>query len=477
MIRFSPHLVQQAQHELLLRHKLRRSLCAWARAVGYDPAHHHVVLLRALQRVARGSVQKLMVMMPPGSAKSTYASVLFPAWVLARIPSNTHVLTVSHSSDLAEHFSKRVRSLVSEHGVRLGYRLSERNRAVNRWETEFGAGYLAAGVGTGISGYRCSLILIDDPIRSREEAESLRARDKLWEWYQDELCTRLVPGGKQMLIMTRWHNDDLAGRLLEAQGEQWTVISIPAQAEENDPLGRAEGCYLWDGAYGYANALKEIHKTTDHRTWSALYQQRPTPREGGFFTPNCLLEVATFPPLEELRTYGASDYAVTAQAGDYTVHLILGMDQEQRLYLLDVWRKQTSSDVWIDAWCQLVHQWRPIVWIEEKGQIIASLGPFIEKRMQECGVWTRRISYASRGDKVVRAQAIRGFLAHHPLHILKDAPWKQAWLTEFLTFPSSAHDDQVDALALFGRCLKTLLPPRKQANELRRNPAPHWRLA
>jgi predicted phage terminase large subunit-like protein len=151
-----------------------------------------------------------------------------------------------------------------------------------------------------------------------------------------------------------------------------------------------------------------------------------------------------------MRIYGGSDYAVTADGGDYTVHFVVGMDPEGRMYLLDHWRKQSSSDEWIEAFCNLVPKWKPMAWAEEKGQISAGVGPALDKRQRERKAYWYREQFPARGDKAVRAQSIRGRMALEGLYVPTNAPWYTEFKRELLSFPAAKHDDQVDALGLIG---------------------------
>lgn len=388
--------------------------------------------------------------MPPGSAKSTYASVLFPSWVMPN--ENWNVLAASHTTELAEKWGRRVRNLISEHALVLNANIAQDNQAAGRWALESGAEYYAAGVGTGIAGFRAKLGLIDDPIRSRQDADSELIRDRIWDWYINDFNTRLVPGARKVLIQTRWHEDDLAGRALNH--EKWEVIELPAEAVENDPLGRKPGEWLWaDGDYGYGDQLAELKKTTPARTWSALYQQRPAPEEGDYFKAEWLMPYDKVPDRSTMRVYGASDYAVTADGGDYTVHVVVGVDPEGRMYLLDLWRAQAASDVWIESFCNLVLKWKPIEWAEETGQIKASLGPFIDRRQRERKAYVKRTQFPTRGDKSIRAQSIRGRMALESLFVNQQAPYFADFRSELLSFPAGKHDDQVDAIGLIGQLL------------------------
>lgn len=388
--------------------------------------------------------------MPPGSAKSTYGSVLFPPWLMSNVSAN--VLAASHTTELAEKWGRRVRNLINEHSLTLGISPAPDNQAAGRWALTSGAEYYAAGVGTGIAGFRAKLGLIDDPIRSRQDADSELIRGRIWDWYINDFRTRLVPGAAEILIQTRWHEDDLAGRAL--QHNDWRVVSLPAIAEENDQLGRAPGEPLWgDDAYGYGAQIEDLRRNTPARTWSALYQQRPAPEEGDYFKVDWLKPYDKALDLKTLRVYGGSDYAVTADGGDFTCHAVVGLDPEGRMYLLDLWRKQASSDEWIEAFCDLVKQWGPIGWAEEQGQIRSGVGPFLDRRQRERGAYVCRDQFPTRGDKAVRAQSIRGRMALEGLYVPHQASWYPAFRAELLSFPAGKHDDQVDALGLVGQLL------------------------
>jgi predicted phage terminase large subunit-like protein len=277
-------------------------------------------------------------------------------------------------------------------------------------------------------------------------------RQRVWDWYTSTAYTRLMPGGAIVLIQTRWHEDDLAGRLLalaaSGAGDRWDVLDLPAVD--------AEGRALWRDWYD-ESALSRIRLAIGPRDWSALYQQRPTPEDGDYFRAEWLKPYLRTPPRDVMRVYGGSDYAVTADGGDYTVHAVVGLDPEGRMHLLDLWRKQASSDAWIEAFCDLVERWRPLGWAEEQGQIKAGVGPFLERRMRERKTYVARDAFAARGDKAVRAQSMRGRMALDGLYVPVGAPWYPALRGELLSFPAGKHDDQVDALGLVGQLLDRMI--------------------
>lgn len=407
--------------------------------------------------------------MPPGSAKSTYSTMLFPAWFLARYP-KANIICASHTVQLAEKFSRKVRNLINEFSEELGVSLADDSQAAGRWGTSAGGEFFAAGVGAGIAGFRADLAVIDDPISKREEADSELIRQKHWDWYRDDLVPRLKPGGRLCLIQTRWFEDDLAGRILEDMakgGRQWEVVSLPAIAEQDDPLGRKPGEPLWPE--WYTNDMF-VEAQRNARSWNALYQQRPAPEDGDFFRRDWLRPYEKAPAKETLRVYGGSDYAVTADGGDFTVHVVVGLDPEGRMYLLDLWRKQASSDEWVEAFCDLVKEWKPVGWACETGQINSGVGPYLDRRQRERQAFVHREVFPTRVDKAVRAQSIRGRMALEGLYVPVNAPWYAGLRGELLSFPAGKHDDQVDALGLVGQLLDKMMagnkpaPPEKAKN-------------
>jgi predicted phage terminase large subunit-like protein len=371
---------------------------------------------------------------------------------------------------LAERFGRRVRNLIAEHAATLGVYLSADNKAAGRWETHEGGEYFAAGILGPITGRRADLVLIDDPVKSRQDADSETVSDRVWEWWRADLSTRLKPGARVVLIMTRWSEQDLGGRLEEdmaSGGRPWDVLRLPMEAEADDPLGRPPGGPLWPDWFT-PDMLAEAKR--DARTWSALYQQRPAPEDGDYFRREWLHPVTSMPPRESLRVYGGSDYAVTSNGGDYTAHAVVGMDRDGKLWLLDLWRGQASSDVWVESFCDLVIKWKPIGWAEEQGQIRAGVGPFLDRRSRERRAFVARTQFPTRGDKSVRAQSIRGRMALDGLHIPAGATWRAELESELMSFPAGKHDDQVDALGLVGQLLDKMIGPGDGKNA--RGPEP-----
>lgn len=434
----------------------------------YRTAGFHRAVAAQLERVERGEVDRLMLLLPPRHGKSELASRRFPAFVLGRQPQKEFI-SVSASSDLATDFGRDVRNIINgqEYKRLFPTALAEDSQAKNKWRTEAGGGYYAVGVGGQFMGRGADILMIDDPFASMADAQSETTRKAVWDWYTGTAYNRLQPGGAIVIINHRMHEDDLSGRLIAqaaSGGDRFEIVEMPAI---ND-----NGMALWPESYPI-EALGRIRSNSIPRYFSALYQQNPTPDDGSYFLRDWLRPYTKAPDRATLRIYGASDYAVTQDGGDWTVHIVIGVDPIGRMYLLDLWRKQTTADKWIEAFCDLVEEWKPLEWAEETGQIKASLGPFIARRQREREAYVYRRQFPTRGDKAVRAQSIRGRMALEGLYVPVGEPWYPAFEAEVLSFPAAKHDDQVDTLGLIGQLLAQI----QHGDELDPPPREHRSLA
>lgn len=440
---------------------------------------HHLLWLDCLQKVEDGQIKRLMGLMPPGSAKSTYTSIVFPTHFLGRFR-ETSIIVASYASDLPKKFGRRARAMVQQPLYRRIFdtSLSDESSAVDEWALLNDSEWMAKGILTGITGHRVDGIIWDDLIKGREAADSEVIRQKTWDEYIEALQTRRKPTSFEIGITTRWHEDDPAGRILPINyegesgwikgqdGNDWYVVCLPAECDRtDDPLGRKIGEILWPEWFTpefFAPFKRQA------RTWSALYQQKPAPDTGNYFLAEWLKPYEKVPDRKTLSVYGASDYAVSDGEGDYTVHIVVGIDPSNHIYVLDLWRGQAASDRWIESFCNLVEKWRPIGWAEENGQIKAGVGPFLEKRLRERKLYIVREQFPTRGDKKVRAQSIRGRMAMDGLYVPVHAPWFPDFKRELMVFDAGRYDDQVDALGLIGQVLDKMVagrPPPAEAEK------------
>lgn len=456
----------QARAELARRELARRNLIDFTRYTlpGYEAADHHRRIAQKLEQVESGAIDRLMIFMPPRHGKSELASKRFPAWCLGRNP-RRQIIAASYNSDLANDFGRNVKNIIAEPefgNVFAGVALAQDSKAANRLNTNYGGAYVAAGVGTAVTGRGANIALIDDPLKDREEADSQRRRDLVWDWYRSTLYTRLMPGGAIVLIQTRWHEDDLAGRILDADAEHWDVLDLPAIS--------AGGDALWPEWYDL-EALERIKANIGPREWSALYQQQPQPDEGTFFQRDWFKQWDSLPAL---RYYGTSDYAVTDGGGDYTVHTVWGVDASGAVYRVAQWKGQATSDVWIEQKLDLIARYKPLAWFGEGGVIQKAIEPMLRRRMRERSVFCRLEWLPSVADKPTRARSFQAMLASGRVYFEQGAD-----LGEFLVFPAGKHDDEVDTASLIGRAIDqahpAIVPSSQQRTGFDGPHRPSWR--
>jgi len=403
--------------------------------------------------------------MPPGSAKSTYATVRFPAYFLGRAP-NLGIITASYGSELATRFGGKVRNMVRTREYQRvfpGVELAEDEKAKGEFATSTGGYYFATGVGGGVTGRRADLAVIDDPIRGRADADSETTRNSTWNWYNDDLRTRLKPNASILLIQTRWHMDDLAGRILPEDwdgesglitardGEPWEVICLPAEARANDPLGRKPGDWLWTEWFSPAHweQVKQSTLLFDVRSWSSLYQQLPADELGTYFQRAWFEDRYDVRPAH-LNCYLSGDFAVTDGGGDFTELAVWGVAPDSQIYVLDWWSGQTTSDVWIDAMLDLSKRWDAHTFIGEMGPIRRAVEPWLEQQKKTKGAALRCEWLTSAGDKTASGRAFQAIASQRQVRFPR-TQWAQRIIDQLTKFPAGRYDDAVDTCSLFGR--------------------------
>lgn len=401
----------------------------------------------------RGELDRLMIFAPPRHTKSELASRRFPAWYLGRHP-DKQLIAATYSGEFALDFGRDVRGIVQDERFSKLFpdvTLAADSQAANRWHTNQGGVSVYVGVGGSITGRGAHIALIDDPFKNREEADSENNREAVWKWYTSTLRTRLMPGGAIILILTRWHEDDLAGRLLERQREQWHVISLPAISNENQPHESA----LWPEWYDLT-ALKRIKADIGSRDWSALYQQNPMPDEGTFFKREWF-EFYKEPPVR-MNRFTTGDFAVTEGDGDFTEIGTHGYAPEGVLYLgIDGWFGQTSSDQWIEVLIDQIAKNRPYCFFGESGVIRRSIEPFLRRRMIERKTHCRLEWLTRSADKPAMARSLQAMASMKRVK-LPDNDYGHRLLSQLLTFPAGKHDDAVDMAVLMAMAIADAHP-------------------
>lgn len=473
---------QDAARELLARRAARRSLLDFTRYTyeRFEPAAHHARIAEALERVERGECRRLMIFAPPRHTKSELSSRRFPAWYMGRNPAK-QIITCTYSGEFATDFGREVREIVAGEEYQAlfpGVHLAEDSKAKGRWHTTNGGVYVAVGVGGPITGRGAHLALIDDPIKNRQDADSEVVRETVWKWYTSTLRTRLMPGGAIVLVLTRWHEDDLAGRLLEAArhgGEQWEVVNLPAVSDD--------GQALWPEWYPLPE-LNAIKAAVGPRDWLALYQQQPTADDGTFFKREWFRDRYTELP-KGLRVVITGDFAVTEGDGDFTELAVWGQG-DGKFYALDWWHGQADPSVWIETLLDLVRKWKPLWFVGETGPIRRALESTIRRRMQERNTFCATDWLPHGGaDKAVNARAFQAMCAQGQVQF-PDTEWAERVIDQLLRFPAGKFDDAVDTCGLFGRHVDKAwaLPQTKQPTPRRprdygfnTEPTENWKTA
>lgn len=413
--------------------------------------------LEAFERaVKEGKSPRLMVFLPPRFGKSELTSRRYPGWLLGRNP-DWNVGIVSYGAELAEELSADARRVVlsDEYAAVFGslyqpepggaVEIDRSSQAVNHWRIAGRRGGVrAVGVGGALTGRGFHVLVIDDPIKGRNEADSDLVREDLWRFYQGTLRTRLEPGGGILLVQTRWHHDDLAGRLLRQPGHQWEVINLPALAEDRDPLGRDAGEPLDPERFtrDALEALREGPDAVSPRDWLAQYQGRPTPDEGAIFQRDWFLNEPDPHLPGPTFQYWDTSFGKSQRGGDWTVCGTWRL--EQNAYrLIDVYRSRDPYPVLKERAVAIAAVHHPRLVVVEDAASGQSL-------IQDLRVNTRLpvVAWKVDRDKVSRAHAVTGQWASKRARLSLPDHVAQTFIDEHLLFPEGDHDDQVDMGAM-----------------------------
>ncbi|WP_190272127.1 phage terminase large subunit [Sideroxydans lithotrophicus] len=429
-------------------------------------ALHHRILLQKLEEVSGKPHGRLMVFMPPGSAKSSYASVVFPSEYLGS-ESDRRVILASYGDDLARKMGRRTRSIIKQKRYKQIWNaeLTAESSAAQEFALTNGSEYMACGILSGITGNRAHGLIIDDPIKGREQANSETIRQKTYDAYKDDLLTRLIPGGWVVLIQTRWHEDDLAGRILPdnwsgesgkflcKDGFEWEVLCIQARCEvENDPLGRKQGEYLWPEWFDRKHWSQFESSPT---TWNALFQQRPSPLEGTLFKPDKIAIIDAL-PISGIKWARGWDLAATKDDGDWTAGPRMGLLPDGRVLISDMVRVQYGPDERDEALLNTAKRdgyETKISLPQDPGQAGKTQVAYLSKMLIGFTV----VSSPESGDKLTRAEPFASQVNAGNVLMLR-AGWNDALVDEMRTFPNGRYDDQIDGLS---RAFTELVLPQK----------------
>lgn len=439
------------QLERLKREKARRNLVDFVKYnfSDYDTNWHHKVLAEKLEAVERGEIRRLIVNMPPRAGKSTLVSTYFPAWYLGKNP-DREVVVASYSADLAVGFGRSTRNLVRQNEYKNLFKVSlaEDSRSVGNWHTEKGGSYIAVGVGGALTGKGADLMIIDDPIKGREEANSDTVRTALWDWYRSTAYTRLSPIGAIVICQTRWTDDDLVGRLLEMgdeKADQWEIINFESIATQDSEY-RKTGEALWPNRFPLER-LEEIRANIGPYEWASLHQQDPVDVEHQEFKKQWFKHR----PAEEVKGYGTRNFltidtAISEKAsGDFTGWVENYVDQEGN-WNIAAKRFRVSPGFLINMLFDSFreHQWEKIG--IEKTIYLQSIKQFMDDEMRKRGVYLPIVELEHRQQaKEVR---IRGLIPRYErggvYHIEGACEDLEG---ELVRFPKAKWDDLSDSLA------------------------------
>jgi predicted phage terminase large subunit-like protein len=445
----------------------------------WKPAKHLLLIERIVLKGLNSGNAKMIINLPPRHGKSEFISKYFPAFLLSNSPQK-RIMLASYQASFASIWGAEVKQILESFSNELfGIAIAKSSKAKGNFKIAGKKGGMySVGAGGSLTGRGADVMIIDDPIKNDKDAMSQKIRDNHFRWFQATAFTRLEPNGLIILMMTRWHEDDLAGRIikdyaqplismddLSAVNEKWLWINIPALAETNDILGRAEGSSLWERRFSMTK-LEEIRNQIGDFWFSALYQQRPAPANGNIFrrehfkyfsseNDSYLLyanEGIKINILKDyLNIYATVDLASSiSQRADYTVIMIFGLTSERDILILDIIREKFEASSHLKLIESIYQKWEPRSIGIEKVQYQISLIEAAKAKGYPV------VSLIPDKDKLQRALPIVHQMKEGKVYFHKNAYWLNEFERELLNFPNSEHDDQVDAFAYIMQMIKPI---------------------
>jgi len=431
----------------------------------WKTAKHHAEMFSCLEALEKGEITRLIIEAPPRHSKSETASRRFPSYFMGRNP-NSQVVCSTYNQDFANDLGRDVRSIIGsdEYHNLFNCGLRSDSKAADRFHTTNGSIYVAVGTGSALTGRGMDIGIIDDPFKDREEAESERTRNKKWDWFRSTFYTRQMPNARLLVMATRWHEDDLTGRILEHEGDRWHRLHLPAISNEGQPDEEA----LWHEWYPL-ETLYDIRQTIGARDWLSLYQQSPTSEEGTIFQREWFDAHAYKQLPTELNYFMSGDFAVTESAGDFTELALWGVSSTGHLYAIDWWYGQTTADKWVETLLDMTARKPVLNFIGETGQIRRAVEPMIIRRMREREHFTQLTWLPhGAGSKQANCRSFQAMASMGRVHFPKHDHWAERVIDQLLKFPDGRLDDAVDTCSLMGRYMDkapdATIPRRKSNN-------------
>lgn len=415
-------------------------------------AKHLSFLCDLLEKIEEGNLTRLIVTMPPRHGKSMTVTESFPSWFIGKNPER-RVIEVSYSDTLAKRFGRYNRKKIEEFGLDIfGIQVSRDNASVTSWSLAgHSGGMISAGIGGSITGQGADLLIIDDPIKNRQEAESLTYRERIWSEWQDTLNSRLQPRGRVIVIMTRWHEDDLVGRLLK-QSTDWKLVNFPILAEEYDVLGREPEQSLWPD-FGFDEKwCADKKKNVGKRSWESLYQGHPSSAEGNLFKAsffrnfsvigNCFRVNDKIYDKSDCRIFQTCDVAGSKKSSaDFFVLGTFALCPNGELLILEVFRERLEGPDQPMLIQRKYNEYKPLI----IGVESVSMGLTLYQQLSRAGLPV--IELKPEADKFTRAIPAAARYEAGMIFHKENAYWLGDLESELLSFPNGAHDDQVDVIS------------------------------
>lgn len=447
------HDQMEAAYMEQLRQLARNDLTAFAEYMNPDepPAPHHIWMCEKLMEMECRNILRMLISMPPGHAKSTYSSRIYPAWYMGRNVKHKYIQAGHTTSFCESEFGKKTKALIDTERFRDIFpdvTLAVDSKAAGNWSLAgTGGQYLTRGVGQGISGFRAHMAGVDDPFASREDAESQTIRDKVFDWFSADFTTRLLPNSPMFVVATRWHSDDLCGRIEEMnrqkKGIPWEVINLPAICEdpETDPMGRAEGEPLWKDFYTYDH-LMNLKATLPPRDWNSLYMGKPVDEAGGIIIGEWLKTYSMMPGANSTkRTVVSVDSAIKAnQRADFTAIGVWREDYDGFHHLCYVHRARVEFPEMVKLIANIAIEWKAdVILIEDKG----SGTQYVQTQAMKAPCPVVPLS-PNNNSKEFRLDGVAPMFQAGLVLLPERAEWLPDYQSELLGFPNAKYDDQVD---------------------------------